>query len=131
MADNEKIIREFIAAWSELDADNLADYFADDGTYFNIPSQPVSGKENIRQFIANFTRPWESTNWEIINLVSNGDLVVVERIDHTVVAGQKVDLPCLGIFEMENGKIRMWRDYFDLNTYTSALGRALNPGGNQ
>jgi limonene-1,2-epoxide hydrolase len=32
-----------------------------------------------------------------------------------------VDLPCLGIFELEDGKIRVWRDYFDLGTYMKAL----------
>ena len=30
----------------------------------------------------------------------------------------KVDLPCCGVFEMEDGKIRVWRDYFDMATFT-------------
>ena len=42
-------------------------------------------------------------------------------MDRTVVAGRKVDLPCVGIFEMENGKIKVWRDYFDLATFTGAV----------
>jgi limonene-1,2-epoxide hydrolase len=29
-----------------------------------------------------------------------------------------VDLPCCGVFEMKGGKIKVWRDYFDLGTYT-------------
>ncbi|MGK0341371.1 MAG: limonene-1,2-epoxide hydrolase [Candidatus Azotimanducaceae bacterium] len=41
--------------------------------------------------------------------------VAVERLDKTQ-AGDKVDLPCFGMFEMSNGKIKVWRDYFDLNT---------------
>jgi len=50
---------------------------------------------------------------------------MVERLDKTVVAGSPVDLPCLGIYELENGKIKVWRDYFDLSTYTDALTQAL------
>jgi len=121
MSNNEIIIREFIAAWSNLDADELASYFSEDGTYYNMPTQPISGRDNVRNFIANFMQPWESTNWEILNLLVDGDIVMVERIDHTVALGNNIDLPCLGYFLMEDGKIKMWRDYFDLATYTSAL----------
>jgi hypothetical protein len=32
-----------------------------------------------------------------------------------------VDLPCTGVFEMENGKIKVWRDYFDLTTYIKGM----------
>ena len=125
MSENEKIMREFIAAWSNLDATELASYFTDDGVYHNMPSGAVQGRENIEQFIGGFIRPWESTDWEILNLVVDGDVVIVERLDKTVVAGNPVDLPCLGIFELENGKIKVWRDYFDLSTYTDALSQAL------
>ena len=121
MTENETIIREFVAAWSNLDADELATYFTEDGTYYNMPTQPISGRENVRDFIANFMRPWESTEWEILNLLVEGDIVMVERVDHTVALGNNSDLPCLGYFLMEDGKIKMWRDYFDLATYTSAL----------
>jgi limonene-1,2-epoxide hydrolase len=30
-------------------------------------------------------------------------------------------LPCLGVFEMQDGKIRVWRDYFDLGSSLRAL----------
>lgn len=125
MPQNEKIIREFVAAWSRLDADELASYFSEDGSYHNIPSSAVQGRDNIQQFIAGFIRPWESTDWEIVSLLAEGDVVVVERLDKTVVAGSAINLPCFGYFELEDGKIKVWRDYFDLATYTSALTAAL------
>lgn len=125
MQDNEQIIREFVAAWSNLDAEELASYFTEDGIYHNIPSSAVQGRDNIQQFITEFTRPWESTDWEIVSLLADGDVVMVERLDKTVVAGSPVNLPCFGYFELENGKIKEWRDYFDLQTYTSALTQAL------
>ena len=121
MTDNEKIIRNFIAAWSNLDVEELVGYFADDGTYFNIPTQPVSGHEKLSKFIAAFTANWENTHWEIRNLLASGDVVMVERIDRTVAGGKPVELPCFGIFEMKDGKISEWRDYFDMATFTKAL----------
>jgi limonene-1,2-epoxide hydrolase len=120
-ADNEQIVREFVAAWSRLDADELVAYFTEDGTYFNMPTAPVTGRDNLRAFIAGFLEPWDETEWEIVNLLAEGNIVMVERMDRTVVSGRPVALPCFGIFEMENGKIKVWRDYFDLATFTSAL----------
>lgn len=121
MANNEQIIRDFIAAWSHLDTDELVDYFTEDGIYHNMPIDPVQGTENLRAFIKGFLANWTKTDWEIRTLVSHGDTVVAERMDRTVADGKPVDLPCVGVFEMRDGKITVWRDYFDMNTYTSAL----------
>lgn len=130
MSENESVIREFIANWSNLDPDELAAYFTVDGIYHNMPSAPVSGRDNIQAFIGGFIQTWEQTDWEIISLLASGDTVMVERLDKTTVAGSPVHLPCFGIFEMEDGKIKVWRDYFDLATYTTALTSALNPSAN-
>lgn len=62
--------------------------------------------------------------WEILTLVTAGDTVIAERVDRTVANGKKIDLPCCGVFEMRGGKIAVWRDYFDLNTYLRAIGAA-------
>lgn len=121
MADNEATIRKFIEAWSRLDVDELVDFFAEDGTYFNMPIQPVSGRENLKKFIGAFLKDWTNTDWEIVNLVSSGDIVVAERVDRTQVGESKVDLPCCGVFEMQDGKIKVWRDYFDMATFTKAV----------
>ena len=121
MSDNEKIVREFVAAWSNLNVDELVEYFASDGTYYNMPIQPITGHENLRGFIAAFLASWEKTDWVITNLVADGDLVMVERVDKTNTKNGYVELPCLGVFEMENGKIKVWRDYFDMATFTNAM----------
>ena len=121
MSDNERIIREFIAAWSRLDPDELVEFFADDGTYHNMPTQPVTGRENLRPFIAGFLRGWTSTQWDVLHLIAQGEVVIAERLDRTMVGDKPIDLPCCGVFEMEGGKIKVWRDYFDLGTYMTAL----------
>ncbi len=121
MNANEKTIRDFVAAWSRLDAKELAGYFTEDGVYHNMPTEPVVGRDNVQAFIAGFAKDWTETVWEILNLVAQDDLVMVERIDRTKLGDKSVDLPCFGIFEMENGKIKVWRDYFDIGTYMKAL----------
>lgn len=122
MANNEQTIREFIAAWSNLDVEELVGYFTMDGIYHNMPIDPVQGADNLRGFIKAFLTGWEKTDWEILNIVAQGDIVMAERVDRTVVGGKTVNLPCLGVFEMRDGKIAVWRDYFDMATYTKAVG---------
>ena len=71
----------------------------------------------IRAVIAS----WSETRWEIVTLLSAGNVVVAERIDRTRAGERSVELPIVGVFELEEGKIRAWRDYFDLGTYTQAM----------
>lgn len=118
MSDNQLIVRNFIAAWSRLDVDELVSYFAEDGIYHNMPFKPVQGHPALKAFIANFLKGWTETQWDILTLVDAGDIVVAERLDRTKLGERTVDLPCCGVFEMQGGKIRVWRDYFDMTTYT-------------
>ncbi|MGD8833021.1 MAG: SgcJ/EcaC family oxidoreductase [Pseudomonadales bacterium] len=121
MPDNVAVIREFIDAWSSLDADRLAAYFTEDGTYHNMPTGPVSGRDSVRDFIRAFLSTWTETRWDVIQILGQGDLVFAERVDRTKTTQGDVDLPCVGVFEMEGGLIRVWRDYFDLSTYMNAM----------
>ena len=123
MSDNVQTIKDFIAAWSNLDSDELVGYFSEDGIYYNMPTQPVQGKEQLKQFIGSFISNWTKTNWDTLNIIGKGDVVIAERLDRTEVGDIKVDLPCCGVFEMEEGKIKVWRDYFDMGTYTKPFSK--------
>lgn len=122
MRSSEEIVREFITAWSRLNVDELIGYFAVNGTYHNMMAKPVTGHDALRRFIGGFVRGWSATAWEIVTIISRGDLVVAERVDRTRVGDKQVELPCCGVFEMSGDKIQVWRDYFDLATYTRAVG---------
>lgn len=121
MAANERLIRDFIAAWSRLDAAELASYFTEDGCYINVPSQRACGRANVETFIRGFISTWTETVWEVRALVAAGDIVIAERLDKTKTTRGNVDLPCVGIFEVRDGRIKEWRDYFDLATFRNAM----------
>lgn len=121
MTDNAQVVRDFVVAWSRLDADELAGFFTEDGIYHNMPAKPVAGRAAVRAFIAGFIRDWTSAEWDLLSLASQGDVVIAERLDRIMVGDKPVHLPCCGVFEMSDGKIKVWRDYFDMGTYVSAL----------
>ena len=57
---------------------------------------------------------------DTLSVVADERRVAVERLEHFSQRDGKrsFDLPVLGVFEFENGKITAWRDYFDLKTFT-------------
>ena len=121
MDENEQVIRNFIEAWSRLDPKELAGYFAEDGVYHNMPAGPVSGRANVENFIRGFSASWTETTWDLLNIVSSENVVIAERLDRTRAGDKSVDLPCVGVFELKAGKIKVWRDYFDIATYQKGL----------
>ncbi len=121
MSKNLDIVREFVENWSAMDAAQLAEYFTEDGTYYNMPANPVTGREQVKGFIEAFLSTWTETTWDILNMAEHGDVVFCERLDRTRTIQGDVDLPCVGVFEMRDGKIQVWRDYFDMGTYTKAM----------
>ena len=121
MADAESIVREFCAAWSRLDPDELTNWFTEEAVYHNIPMEPLKGHEAIREFLAGFLAAVTFAEFELKNVVSDGDIVMTERIDNFELNGKRAGFPVMGIFELRDGKIAAWRDYFDMAQVTAFL----------
>ena len=121
MTDAIAVVRDFCAAWSKGDIDELIDYFTDDAVYHNIPVAPVTGRDAIRSTIEMFTTGVERMEFRVQHVVGSGDVVLTERVDVFVLPGKTIELPVMGTFEVRDGKIAAWRDYFDLNQYMQQL----------
>lgn len=111
------IVRDFCAAWARLDIDELLGYFAPDAVYHNIPVDPVVGVDAIRGMVQMFTTGVERIEFRVRNLAAEGAVVLTERVDVFVLPHTTIELPVMGTFEVRDGKIAAWRDYFDLNQY--------------
>ena len=119
----DDLITEFCAKWATPDPKELAGYFTEDAVYHNIPMEPVKGRDAIEQFIANFVAGFDGIDFQVHRQVSDGELVMNERTDvMRRKGGEPIPLPVTGVFEIENGRIKAWRDYFDMATITSAFG---------
>ena len=117
----ESLVREFCDAWSKLDAELLVDYFTEDGVYHNMPMAPLEGKEAIRGFLVGFLAGVSTAEFKMVNVVASDDVVMTERIDSFTLAGRFGEFPVCGVFEVKDGKIAAWRDYFDLAQVTAFL----------
>ena len=122
-----ELVRRFCAAWSnDLGAAELAAFFTDDAVYHNIPLAPVTGREAIANNIASFIRPGapgiESLGLRLVNIAANGPIVMTERVDVFKLPNKSFELQVMGTFEIRDGKINAWRDYFDMKQFTSRMG---------
>jgi limonene-1,2-epoxide hydrolase len=117
--DPESAVRRFCDAIQRRDPKELTRLFTEDAVYHNIPIAPVVGHAAIEGLLAQFLAPASAASFEVRALAVTGDRVLTERVDRFTVGEKHIELPVMGIFEVTpDGRIRAWRDYFDLAQYT-------------
>jgi limonene-1,2-epoxide hydrolase len=111
---SEEVVRQFCALVSNRDIEALRPLLDDEIVYHNIGMPGSRGREAT---LANIAAQWEmfpaTYNWEIRHISSDGDVVLTERVDTVGPPGVSAPVPVMGVFELHNGKIKNWRDYFD------------------
>jgi limonene-1,2-epoxide hydrolase len=127
MTQDEQLVRKFCAAWVNGSVDELMPFFADDAVYHNIPLAPVRGTNAIRDLITGFFYQLGPIRFEIIHCAAGNGKVFTERVDTFKVRGHQFGLPVCGIFELEDSRIKSWRDYFDLGTFNKEIIKAGLP----
>jgi len=116
-----EVVSQFCAAWAAGDLDAIVAFFTDDAIYHNMPLAPVVGPAQIRTTIEAFTGAVESVEFRVDAIAVTGNTVLTERVDVFLFPTARVELPVMGAFEVIDGKIAAWRDYFDLNQFMSQL----------
>src|SRR6202142_672741 len=120
--DATALVLEFCDAFGKGSTPSeLVEYFTDDAVYHNIPVEPAVGREAILGLLSMFVTPAERVEFRVRNIVGTGNTVLTERVDGFQLPNATIELPVMGTFEVRDGKIAAWRDYFDLNQYMSQL----------
>ena len=122
MTDAKQTVRDFCAAWEARDPQRILDAFADDAVYHNMPMPPAVGKDAIKGLLAVILTPAQSVKFDIKHIVADGDIVLTERVDTFQIGDKTVALEVMGTFELRDGKIAAWRDYFDMASWTRQAG---------
>ena len=121
MTSPTEVVEEFCAAFPAKDLETIERLLADDAVYHNIPVEPAVGREAILGLLNMFVTPAERVEFRVRNIMGSGDTVLTERVDVFHLPNAVIELPVMGTFEVKDGKIVAWRDYFDLNQYMSQL----------
>ena len=126
MADNPKhVIRSFISLLDSRNTEFATTKVSTDFEYDNVPMGKAFGPQGLRDTLTGFFSMCTGIEWEIIRQTSTGSVqhgtVLNEREDRFEIHGRWVTLPVAGIFEIRDGRITLWRDYFDKATLLDAM----------
>lgn len=117
-----ELVTEFCALWANPDLETILSYFTEDAVYHNIPMAPAEGLAAIRELLPMMLDGMEGIDFIVHRQVADGNVVMNERTDvMRRTNGGRVELPVMGTFEVRDGRIAAWRDYFDLATVTAGL----------
>ena len=117
----EQTVNNFIADVERKDVDAAMSWIAEDCYYDNVPLGDMRGRDKMREFLLPFFTSAGPLKFEVVRQASAGNLVMNERIDRFVMKGRQIALPVSGVFEVTDGKITFWRDYFDNGMFTQQL----------
>lgn len=119
---NTDRVMAFIAAWEARDVERILARLAPDAVYHNIPMQPLKGRDAVRSFIAPFLAGATRVEWTVHAIAENSaGTVLTERTDVFVMGPKTISLPVMGAFELKDGLISAWRDYFDLADFQKQM----------
>jgi limonene-1,2-epoxide hydrolase len=111
----ESVVRDFCAAVAKRDEGALRALVTDDVFYLNVGMPPARG---VAEFLASIGGMWvmfpDGFDFEIKRLAVDGSTVLTERVDYLKNGGTVAPIPVMGAFDVRDGRVSSWRDYFDL-----------------
>lgn len=117
----EQIVDEFIRRVVAVDLDAACELVSDDVEYDNVPMGKNHGPTEMKAFLSSMSR-FKEVQFVVHRQTATGNVVMNERSDRFDLGDRWVDLPVAGVFEVDDaGKITLWRDYFDLGSFTKQM----------
>jgi len=111
-------VTEFMKAIERKDVEAAVAFTSAHISYENMPTDPIVGHEGLAATLNMFLGPAETVEWQILSQYEVGSVVVNERLDRFQIGDGWLELPIAGVFHLgDDGKIELWRDYFDMGTY--------------
>ena len=116
-------VRAFLNAWDHLDLDAAFAMMSEDIVYKNTGYPDAFGHEGVRKALASLIDNGIPLTSVIHAIAENADgVVMTERTDTIHHATGPVSFPVMGAFDVKDGLITGWRDYFDASLFKAANG---------
>ena len=112
--DNAHTVEVFLAALQDQDLDTAAAQLDDNLVYENVGYPTIRGRARAVKLFRGLQRPNLGFEAKIHRIAVNGASVLTERTDVLVIGPVRMQFWVCGVFEVHNGRITLWRDYFDM-----------------
>jgi len=122
--ENAQTVEQFLYALQDSDLDAACPLLAEDLVYQNVGLPTIHGRARAMKL---FSPLGGSSAFEvnIHRIAADGAAVLTERTDALIFGPLRLQFWVCGVFEVHNGKITLWRDYFDFLDMFKATVRGL------
>lgn len=120
------VVTRLCSEWPTLTREDFHEMLTPDCLYINMPMPDTrcTGPDQAFAMLAAFSGGW-NVEMEILHIQGDAKVVLTERVKRFVSksdAGKVAALHVMGAFEMKDGKIAHWRDYFDSRESAALIG---------
>lgn len=105
--------------------DEAVELLAVDVRYENVGLPTVHGRERVRRLFRRSSQGGGGFDVRIHTISANGPSVLTERTDVLTFRQLHVQLWVCGRFDVSDGQIVLWRDYFDYVNFGAAVVRGM------
>ncbi len=120
-----RVVERFMDFLREGGADAAVGLLAVDVRYENVGLPTVHGRERVRRMFGRAYDGGAGFDVVIHTICANGASVLTERTDFLTFRKLHIQLWVCGRFDVRDGQIVLWRDYFDFIDFNKGLVRGL------
>jgi limonene-1,2-epoxide hydrolase len=122
--DNAHTVEVFLAALQNQDVEAAGALLDRDLLYQNVGFPTIRGRARAMKL---FRGMQGRAGFEVRThrIAVNGSAVLTERTDALVFGPVRLQFWVCGVFEVRDGRITLWRDYFDMFDFGKAVVRGL------
>ena len=116
-------VRQMIEAWNTRNWQQVYDLFAQDGVLQSMMlDEATVGREAISKRIGALAKDISKIELRIRHIGVADGVVFIERVDDFVYRGHHGAVPVVGVVEVEQGRVKAWREYYDRAQMIEAMG---------
>jgi limonene-1,2-epoxide hydrolase len=119
------VVERFMELLRRGDLDEAVALLAVDVRYENVGLPTVHGRERVRRLFGRAYDDGAGFDVVIHTICADGPSVLTERTDFLTFRKLHIQLWVCGRFDVRDGQIVLWRDYFDFLDFNRALLRGL------
>ena len=122
--DNALVVENFLNALQDEDYDKIDTLLADDLVYQNVGFPTIRGGARVGKMMRGMQGRM-GFEVKFHRNVAEGSTVLNERTDAMVFGPLRLQFWVCGVFEVQDGRITLWRDYFDFYDMLKATVRGI------
>ena len=122
-----EIVTALLDAFAREDIAGALDAIDDDIAYTNVSLPTIHGKRKVAGVLGGVAKKsWVGFNYRMLNVSSDdAGVVLTERVDELRFGRLHLQFWVCGRFEIREGRIVVWRDYFDYFDMAKGLLRGI------